>query len=308
MSRIYEALQRAELERKAAQESEELRVAEPVFVPGIDEPPEVRDDAVLDNIARLPWEPSISSFPTLAERGAAVEQFRSLRSRIQQARYEAPLKTILISSGTPSEGKTFVAANLAMSFARNSVNNILLIDGDLRRPTLHSLLGAPNTPGLSEYLAGTAELNGIMQRDRGPKTVASASSRSISNLTFIPAGKCGDNSSELAANHRIEKLVAALSPHFDWILIDSPPVLAVTDAVELARAADAVLLVARAEKTPFDVAQRAQAAFGNSRILGFVLNAVKDAPRGGSYNYYYYGGGEEPGDDARRGKEMRRKG
>jgi capsular exopolysaccharide synthesis family protein len=240
------------------------------------------------------------------DRGAAVEQFRSLRSRVQQARYEAPLKTILISSGMPAEGKTFVAANLAMSLARNSVNRILLVDGDLRRPTIHRLLGAPNTPGLSEYLAGSAVLKDIMQRDRSTKTVEPATARSISNLTFIPAGKCGDNSSELAANHRIEKLVAALSPHFDWILIDSPPVLAVTDAVELARAADGVLLVARAGHTPFDVAQRAQAAFSNSRILGFVLNAVKDTPPSGAYNYYY--GSDESGDNATHGKGKRKKG
>ena len=306
MSRIYEALQRAELERKAAQVSEIKLDAEPMAIPGIEEPPMAGGGVLLGDIAQHSWELSIPSFPTLVDRGAAVEQFRSLRSRVQQARYEAPLKTILISSGMPAEGKTFVAANLAMSLARNSVNRILLVDGDMRRPTIHCLLGAPNTPGLSEYLAGTAELNDIMQRDRSTKTVEPATARSISNLTFIPAGKCGDNSSELAANHRIEKLVAALSPHFDWILIDSPPVLAVTDAVELARAADGVLLVARAEHTPFDVAQRAQAAFSNSRILGFVLNAVKDTPPSGAYNYYY--GSEESGDNATRGKDKRRKG
>jgi len=175
--------------------------------------------------------------PTLAERGAGVEQFRSLRSRVYQARYEAPLKTILISSGMPSEGKSFVAANLAMSLARDNVNNILLIDADLRRPTLHSMLGAPDTPGLSEYLAGTAELNDILQRNRSPKAVDTASGHSFSNFTFIPAGKCGDNSSELVANHRIEELISTLSPHFDWILIDSPPVLAVADAVDIASAA-----------------------------------------------------------------------
>jgi protein-tyrosine kinase len=306
MSRIYEALQRAELERKAAQESGIKMDAEPVAIPGIEEPHVAGGGVLLNDIAQHSWELSIPSFPTLVDRGAAVEQFRSLRSRVQQARYEAPLKTILISSGMPAEGKTFVAANLAMSLARNSVNRILLVDGDLRRPTIHRLLGAPNTPGLSEYLAGSAELKDIMQRDRSTKTVEPATARSISNLTFIPAGKCGDNSSELAANHRIEKLVAALSPHFDWILIDSPPVLAVTDAVELARAADGVLLVARAEHTPFDVAQRAQAAFSNSRILGFVLNAVKDTPPSGAYNYYY--GSDESGDNATRGKDKRKKG
>ena len=306
MSRIYEALQRAELERKAGHESGFIQVAEPVFVPGIEEPTVARDVVALGNIARYPWEPSIPYFPTLAENGEAVEQFRSLRSRIQQARYEAPLKTILISSALPSEGKTFVAANLAISLARNSVNRILLIDGDLRRPTIHNRLGAPNTPGLSEYLAGTAELNDIMQRDRSLNTAEAASARSISNLTFIPAGKCDNSSSELVANHRIEKLVAALALHFDWILIDSPPVLTVSDAVDLAHASDAVLLVARAANTPFDVAQRAQAAFSNSRILGFVLNAVKNAPNSGSG--HYYGAREEDGVGDNRGKYMRRKG
>ncbi len=290
MSRIYEALRRADLERKTAPASEDNQVPEPSVFPGIEEQPSSRAEIVFENIAQHPWRPSLASFPTLADRGAGVEQFRSLRSRIYQARYEAPLKTILISSGIPSEGKSFVAANLAMSLARNSVTNILLIDGDLRRPTLHTLLGAPNAPGLSEYLAGTEELNAVMQRDSRSKTVETAGGN-VSNLTFIPAGKCGDNSSELAANHRIETLIATVSQHFDWILIDSAPVLAVTDAVDIARATDAVLLIARGASTPYDVAQRAQAAFATSRILGFVLNDVKNAPRRGSY-YYYYGGPE----------------
>jgi capsular exopolysaccharide synthesis family protein len=289
MSRLYEALQRADLERKTTLESDVDQLVEPDVLSEIEEPPPVKADLVLDDIARYPWSPSTDSFPTLAERGPGVEQFRSLRSRIYQARYEAPLKTILVSSGMPSEGKSFITANLAMNLARNSVNNILLIDADLRRPSLHKLLGAPNVPGLYEYLEGTAKLKDILQRDRASKATDPSSVGSISNLTFIPSGDCGDNSSELVANHRIEELITAASPHFDWILIDSPPVLAVTDAVELAHAADAVLLIARGARTPYDVAQRTQAAFGNSRILGFVLNDVKEMPHGG-YNYYnYYG-------------------
>lgn len=308
MSRIYEALQRADRERQAAQGSGVGQFAEPAVVNDAEEPAPESADAALENIAQFRWKPSIPSFPTLADRGPGVEQFRSLRSRVYQARYEAPLKTILISSGMPAEGKTFVAANLAMSLARNSANNILLIDGDLRRPTLHSLLGAPNEVGLTDYLAGTAELNAILQRDSGTEEAENAPRRGISNLTLIPAGKCGDNSSELVANRRIEELVVNLSPHFDWILIDSPPVLAVTDAVELARAADAVLLVARGAATPYDVAQRAQAAFSNSRILGFVLNDIKHVPRRGYYYYYHsYGGAEEGGQEKLR-KERGSKG
>jgi capsular exopolysaccharide synthesis family protein len=202
----------------------------------------------------------------------------------------------------PAEGKTFVAANLAMSLARNKNNSVLLIDADLRRPSLHAILGAPNIPGLTEYLAGAAEANDILQRNQVPRIVRAGIALSIPNLTFISAGAGGDNSSELVANHRIDELIATLSPHFDWILIDSPPALAFADAIDLARAADAVLLVARGGTTPFNVAQRAQAAFSNSRILGFVLNAVKDAPRNSSY-YYYYGNPEAgSGSHGRKGK------
>jgi protein-tyrosine kinase len=307
MSRIFEALQRADLERKAAPGLEDQPFAEPVVISEYDpvvlsenepivtsekeEASTVKED-FLGEITHHPWKPTVASFPTLADHGSGVEQFRSLRSRVSQARFEGPIKTILVSSGMPSEGKSFVAANLAMSLARNSVTNILLIDGDLRRPTLHNLLGAPNQPGLTEYLSETAELKDILQRDRSLKAVETSSESSISNLTFIPAGKCGDNSSELVAHHRMDELIATLAPHFDWILIDSPPVLAVTDAVELSRVADAVLLIARGARTPFDVAQRAQTTFSKSRILGFVLNDVKAMPRRG-YNYYDYYRGPE---------------
>jgi capsular exopolysaccharide synthesis family protein len=291
MSRIYEALQRAGLERKFEQESEAKEIPGLVEMldiprPEVERPRAVKAD-ILDHVAQHAWKPSMSSLPALADRGVGVEQFRKLRSRMYQNRYESSLKTVLVCSGMPAEGKSFVTANLAMSLARNNVNNILLIDGDLRRPTLHRILGSPDAPGLSEYLAGTATVEEIMQRDTTHAAGDGSSLLNVSNLTFIPSGKCGDNSSELVANHRIEELIATLSPHFDWILIDSPPVLAVTDAVDIASAADAVLLVARGDSTPFDVAQRTQVAFKNSRILGFVLNDVKELPRGGSYNYYY---------------------
>lgn len=293
MSRIYEALQRADLERKTGQVPEAESFSEPVIVFDREELPPTPTGGLLESIARLLWKPSVGSIPSLAERGVEVEQFRRLRSRIYQARYEAPLKTILISSGMPSEGKSFVALNLATSLARDGVNKVLLIDGDLRRPTLHSLLGTRGAPGLSEYLAGAAELKDILQRDSNSKPGVPTSAGSMTNLTFIPSGKSSDNSSELVDSHRIEELIAELSSYFDWIVIDSSPVLAVTDAVDLARAADAVLLVAREAHTPFEVAQRAQTAFTRSRILGFVLNAAKHIPKRGYYASYYGTEGED---------------
>jgi protein-tyrosine kinase len=110
------------------------------------------------------WTPCLDAIPALRERDEVVEQFRGLRSHLAQARLDAPLKTVLISSGMASEGKSFVALNLAVSLARSSRNRVLLIDGDLRRPTLHRWLGASNNPGLSEYLEGGAELSEIMQK------------------------------------------------------------------------------------------------------------------------------------------------
>jgi capsular exopolysaccharide synthesis family protein len=278
-------------------------MVEPFAAPGAEKLP-ARTSGILENIALYPWNPSIVSLPTLADRSDSIEQFRGLRSQIHQLGDQSPLKTILVSSGLPGEGKTFVAANLAMSLARNENNRILLIDGDLRGPTLHTILGAPNVPGLTEYLAGAADVSDILQRNRNSSIVNAGQVRSIPNLTFIPAGAGGDSSSELVANHRIEELLAALAPHFDWILVDSPPVLAYADAIDLARAADGVLLIARGASTPFDVAQRAQIAFSSSRILGFVLNAVKDAPC--SSNYYY--GKQEAGSGLHFQKDKRRQG
>ena len=306
MSRIHEALQRAYLERGRMPILTDIQVVEPEAAPVasvLDTQPIVKAAVELDDISRNAWSPSLASFPTLAERGAGVEQFRGLRSRVYQARYEAPLKSILIASGVPSEGKSFVAANLAMSLARNSNQCILLIDGDLRKPTLHSLLGAPNTIGLADYLEGSAEIEEILQRDLDDGNYGEAGPKRVANLTFISSGKSTDHSTDLMAGDRMKELIKSVSPYFDWIVIDGPPVLAVSDAVEISRAADAVLLVARNATTPYEVAQRTQAAFGNSRILGFVLNDMKDTPKTGSYGYnysYYYGRESENGTQTKR--------
>lgn len=287
MSRIYDALQRANQERGISPESDNAEFIEPFTAPGKTELPPVQEEILFDLITRHPWNPSLSSLPTLGDRGEGIEQFRGLRTQLFQFRDQAPLKTILISSALPSEGKSFVAANLATSLARNKSNTVLLMDADMRKPSLHKLLGAPQVPGLAEYLSGAAQAKEILQRNQHSHIHIEGQSWQMPDLTFIAAGNGGDHSSELVSNHRIEELITTLSPHFDWIIIDSPPVLPVADAIDLARAADGVMLVARAAQTPYDVAQRAQAAFANCRLLGFVLNAVKEAPRGGAY--YYYG-------------------
>lgn len=325
MSRIYEALQKAESERKAERisgrsERETLQEEQPAVMsralqaavaeyeipttPRIDT--EFRndsaDDAVessgfgaaipslnLDNVPRHVWTPVYSQLPALLERGPAVEQFRSLRSRIYELRDISPLKSILISSGLPQEGKSFIATNLAISLARHKNSKVLLIDGDMRRYTLHQLLGCQPHPGLADYLAGKAEIMEVMQRSADVPASDKQRTAILPNLTFIAGGNGGDKAADLSGNPRFGDLIRAASPYFDWIIVDSSPVLPVSDAVNLARSCDGVLLVARGGVTKFPVAQRAQSELKASNILGFVLIRMNKPAQVGAYYGYGYG-------------------
>jgi capsular exopolysaccharide synthesis family protein len=239
----------------------------------------------LAKVRELPWNLALPQLPSLEERGSAVEQFRSLRSRMQEFRDLNTLKTILVSSGRPQEGKSFVSANLAVSFARHKSARVLLIDGDMRRGSLNRILGAPNTPGLTEYLSGNAGPMDIMQRAQ-PDADGKPLPKGLASLTFIPCGADATNASDLSGNLRFAELLRILSPLFDWIIVDSSPVNLVADGVNLARHCDGVLLVARGGVTEFKTAQRAMSELKASTILGFVLNAVPNPPASGGYYGY----------------------
>jgi capsular exopolysaccharide synthesis family protein len=311
MSRIYEALQKAESERMLDRKEREPRdpeqfvnpdatlsagVAEVEFDLGAASPvaeslrelPEtLTGGGALDlsKVERRPWEPVYAQIPALLERGPSVEQFRSLRSRIYELRDMSPLKSILVTSGLPQEGKSFVSTNLAFSLARHKNSRVLLIDGDMRRYTLHQVLGCESQPGLADYLAGKVGIVEVMQRPAQPAE-ANARQSLPPNITFIAGGNGGDKAADLSGNPRFGELIRQAAPHFDWIIVDSSPVLPVSDAVNLARACDGVLLVAREGVTKFPVAQRAQSELKASNILGFVLNAVHEMPQVGSYYGY----------------------
>ncbi len=231
------------------------------------------------------WHPDLPKLPAVQPRGSQVEQFRSLRSKLFEFRDLNTLKTLLVSSGRPAEGKSFVAMNLAITFARHKSARVLVIDGDMRRSTLQHLLGAPNELGLADYLAGKASLNEIMQRGKMEEG-AGPMPPGLGFLTFIPAGDGGDKAADLSGSARFKALIDELAPHFDWIVVDSSPVNLVTDAVNLARSCDGVLLIARGGVTKFETAQRAITELKASKILGLVLNAVEDAPAADGYYGY----------------------
>jgi Mrp family chromosome partitioning ATPase len=155
----------------------------------------------------------------------------------------------------------------------------------MRRATLHAMLGCPQGPGLTEYLSGDATLNQVMQRPAADGA-GNQLPHGLSSLTFIPSGVEHDKAADLSGNHRFDRLIAAVSPHFDWIVVDSSPVNLVSDGVNLARGCDGVLLVTRSGVTKFEVAQRAVAELKAAKVLGVVLNAVKDSPVAGGYYGY----------------------
>jgi capsular exopolysaccharide synthesis family protein len=250
-------------------------------------PPAQLNPSFLNDIRRRPWNPSYERLPALERGGVGVEQFRSLRSRIQEFRDLRNLKTLLVSSGLPQEGKSFIAVNLAINLARHKSSKVLLIDGDMRCSSLHHYLGSEFHPGLPDYLSGKATLQEVMQTAEEAKERDPAMTAVLNNITFIPGGDGGDLAADLSASKRFDDLLSTVAPYFDWIIVDSPPVLLVSDAVNLARACDAVLLVARSGVTTFPVAQRAQQELKASNILGFVLNAVEKPPMSGSYYYRY---------------------
>lgn len=203
------------------------------------------------------------------------EQFRTLRSRLYQLRTNRPVKTVLVSSALSAEGKTFVAANLAMAMVLQHGRRALLVDADLRKSALHQLLGAPATPGLTEYLAGEADEMAVIQK------------APISNLCFIPAGRPVSNTGELIGNGRLAKLIERVAPMFDWIIIDSPPAVPISDASLIAEASDGVVLVVKASSTPFDIAKKACIEFRRKPILGVVLNHARSVMYGAYYDQHY---------------------
>jgi len=294
MSRIHEALKRAQQERASAQPGTPVSAVE---IPAPPSPPMVEEPAVTspappagavsveDLLARCPlrpWKPRHDRmlFFNGRKHNLGMEEFRTLRSRLYQIRERQPVQTLLVTSALPGEGKTFTSANLAQAIVRQHERRALLIDADLRRPQLHIELGAPLSPGLSEYLLGETDEFGAIQRSP------------MSNLFFLPRGKEVPNPSELISNGRLKHLLDRVSHAFDWIIVDSPAAVAISDAAVLAGICDALLLVVQAASTPFDVAQKISREFGDKPIVGVVLNRVE--PRQGYSSYYKYYAEEKP--------------
>jgi protein-tyrosine kinase len=301
MSRIHEALKKAAQERSA-----QLASAAPSFLEVADAPRSVvpsrerdqqptvatripaegasflRYEDLIKGCASPKWriDARMSVFEGADDDHVGAERFRTLRSRLYQIAGTRSLRRLIVTSSVPAEGKTFVAANLAQSIVRQPDRKVLLIDADLRASRLHQLLGAPRSPGLSDYLRGEADEFKAVQKGLA------------SHLCFIAAGTEVPNPSELLLNDRMKRLLEVMTPIFDWIIIDTPPALPVHDASMMADLCDGVLFVIRAGATDHELATKAAAEFQDKNLLGVVLNRTDSSAGYGGY-YYSYPSGEE---------------
>lgn len=257
-----------------------------------------------DDVERLVGAPLLGIIPIVAETGddpkaqvdrdlyvfrnptsQAAECCRSIRTNILFSAADRPMKTITVSSPRPREGKTTTTLYMGTTMAQSG-QRVLIVDTDLRRPRLHKSLGVSKNRGLTNLILGDASIDDVIK------------TTDIPNLFILPSGPQPPNPAELLLTNRFKQVLAELEARFDRILLDSPPVLAVTDAVVLARLSSGVMLIAQAGKTLLDDVAYSARQFRDidAPILGVILNDMDlNDRRYGGYYYYGYGGyGEKP--------------
>ena len=204
-----------------------------------------------------------------------AEQYRTIRTNIQFSGTDEEIKSLLLTSSGPSEGKSTTAANLATVYAQQGLN-VLLIDGDLRKPTTHYTFRLENHTGLTNVLTRQSSLGQAVQQTEVP------------NLYVLTSGPIPPNPSELLASKQMTEVLAEMKEQFDMVIFDTPPILAVADAQILANQVDASLLIVSSGKTEKDAALKSKELLtqAKSKLLGAVLNNRKMEE--GNY-YYYYG-------------------
>lgn len=301
MSNIFDALQRAETENGGsggsglALATELLRSAEQkMHTSALEIEPQPSLDA-FDAKPTAPTTEDIETCPVLAvsikaeshlvsiaeEGSLGAEKFRFLAVRLRQLRQSRPLKKILITSTIPQEGKSTVSANLACTLARRKNQKTLLLEGDLRRPTMANQFGVGKIAGLCEWLSGQTESINIYKL------------QSL-GLWILPAGAAAQNPLELMQSGKLSVLMERLESWFDWIVIDSPPVLPLADTSLWSRLADGVLLVTRKGTTEKQQLKRGLETIEKSKLLGALVNSSANAAHADYYQRYSSSAADTP--------------
>jgi receptor protein-tyrosine kinase len=285
MSRVHDALRRAEV---AGQPFEAAAAAAPAATLAAGPEP-AAFHSLLGQVEEVAWDPAPEAHLIEAARPEASpnEEFRSLRTRLNHLQGLQPLHTLVVTSASPAEGKSFSAANFAVVQSHLAGNNTVLCDFDFRRPILHNLFRVPRSPGLTDYLQGTASLSQAIKRVRG------------TNLYLMAAGSPVTNPLELLNLREVKALLEHLPGVFNWIVLDTPPLLFAADANLLATYCDGTLLVVRLGQTTIDSVTRAIQSMSRNNILGVVCNCAARGELYSKYSYYrnfYYAESQDPAD------------
>lgn len=205
------------------------------------------------------------------------EAYRILRTNIQYSSFDKKLKTIVVTSSGPMEGKTTTIANLAVTFAQTG-SRVLLIDADLRKPVIHKLFSLSIKPGLTNYLAAHEDLERCIKIS------------DIPNLEILTCGVIPPNPSELLVSNAMRQFIQKVSEEYDMVLLDAPPVGYVTDAAIISTLVDGTILVVKSGQVDIDAGKRAKELLSkvNANIIGVVLNKVGKKGTGNNYYQYYY--------------------
>jgi len=266
MSRVHEALRRAEQAGDGRAKPRKGRG--PVA-------PLVAD--LLGQIQEVPYTPSPDSYLIDPNRphDAHTEEFRTLRTRLNHIQKLQPLHTVVVTSSCPAEGKSFTVVNLALAEAQLEGNLTLLADFDFRRPVLHNIFQVDRSPGITDYLRGRAPLAAAIRKLAG------------TNLFIMPAGESVLNPLELLNLEEARTLLRQLPAVFNWILLDSPPLLFAADANLLATMCHGTVLVVRIGSTTIDSVTRALQSLCENNVLGIVANGARAGELYSKYTYYY---------------------
>ena len=231
----------------------------------------------------IPFDKKLQNQPAISfetDNSSGAEAFRKLRTNLQFLAVDSPPRVMVVLSASPGEGKSTTSINIALALAEAD-HNVVLVDGDLRRPRLAKYLDVLGSVGVSTVLSGGARLDEVLQKTKFPR------------MTVLAAGPTPPNPSELLGSMTAEKMLSELRAQFDYVIIDSAPLLAVTDGAILAAKSDGALFVAKAGETRQDQLSHAIRTLSDvgATLLGAVLTMMPTRGSGAySYNYYYYGG------------------
>jgi receptor protein-tyrosine kinase len=276
MSRVHDALRRAEqgglLSPPASRPNGEARAAVNL---NQDHGPNLAN--LLEQVEEIPFRAATDSLLIDVARPheAPMEEFRTLRTRLNHMKTLQPIHTVVITSPSPADGKSLSAANLALVQAHLAGNTTLLADFDFRRPIVHTLFGIDRSPGITDYLLGRVPLHQAIKKVAG------------TNLYLMPAGEAVINPLELLNLREVKHLLDRLPTLFNWIVLDSPPLLFAADANLLSTLSHGTLLVVRVGHTTIDSVTRAMQSLCNNNVLGIVVNGARRGELYSKYTYYH---------------------